>query len=86
VIEAVFTDLETVHRIRHAKDVIQDLASLNQSVRPIWISRADRVRFFKRYARVSRLGMGEKKMIRWIALETTRLEQTACHATCPTSM
>lgn len=85
-IRVVLTDLELVQRIRRAHDVIRDLASLNQSVQSTWVSRADRVRFFKRYARVSRLGMDEKKMIRRIVLETARLEKTACHATRPISM
>jgi hypothetical protein len=86
VIKVVFIDLESDHRIRHAKDVIRDLASLNRSVRSTWGSRADRVRFFKRYARVSRLGIDEKKMIRSIVLATTRLEKAICHATYPISV
>lgn len=77
--EVLFTDLETVRPIRHPlKDVIQDLASLNQSVRPSWASRADRLRFFKTYAQVTRLGPSEKEMIRRIVQQAARLERQAC--------
>ena len=57
--------------------MIRDLASISQSVPSAWASRANRLRVFKEYLEVTRLGPTEKDMIRLIVREMVRLEGRA---------
>lgn len=59
----------------HLRGQIKDLAALNFTTEGMPISRTDRLRFFKRYRRVSRLDRREKSLIRVILRKTERIGQ-----------
>jgi len=54
---------------------IKDLAALNFTTEGMPISRTDRLRFYKRYRRISRLDRREKSLIRVILRKTERIGQ-----------
>ncbi len=53
--------------------VVKDLASLNYSTPADAASTADRVRWFKQYRGVDRLGRGDKLLLRWVTRKTRRI-------------
>lgn len=74
-VELTLIDLQRIvrSRLRRTRWQVKDLAALNYSVPATLASRADRMRWFKRYRRARRLSHADKTLLRRIAAKTARI-------------
>ena len=80
--ELTLIDLARLHRPKVAKTrwIVKDLAGLHFSVPKSMASRADRVRWYKRYRNINRLTRRDRWLLRWIDWKARRIARhTAQH-------
>ncbi|MFI4859533.1 MAG: lipopolysaccharide kinase InaA family protein [Phycisphaerales bacterium JB063] len=60
-------------RLRWTRWVVKDLAALNYSTPPNAASKADRLRWFKRYRSIKKLAPADRALLRQVAAKTRRI-------------